>query len=82
MGKTLPMSETRADPLYPSVLGIGDTRGPDQDRQNMINILRVLRNYEKLHGILILLKPNNARLTIMFKFCVKELLIHLQRNAA
>lgn len=62
--------------------GIGDTRGPDQDRQNMINILRVLRNYEKLHGILILLKPNNARLTIMFKFCVKELLTQLHRNAA
>ena len=62
--------------------GIGDTRGPDQDRQNVINILRVLRNYEKLHGILILLKPNNARLTIMFKFCVKEILTQLHRNAA
>ena len=48
----------------------------------MINILRVLRNYEKLHGILILLKPNNARLTVMFRFCVKELLTQLHRNAA
>ena len=34
------------------------------------------------HGILILLKPNSARLTLMFKFCVTELLTHLHRDAA
>jgi ribosome biogenesis GTPase A len=62
--------------------GIGVTRGIDQDRQNMVDILSVLRNYDKLHGILILLKPNNARLGVMFKFCVKELLTHLHRSAA
>lgn len=62
--------------------GIGDTRGPEYDKENMVQILRVLRNYEKLHGIVILLKPNNARLTVMFRFCIKELLTHLHRNAA
>ncbi|KAF3932854.1 hypothetical protein ABW19_dt0209947 [Dactylella cylindrospora] len=62
--------------------GIGDTRGLDQDNENMVDILRVLRAYSKLHGILILLKPNAARLTVMFRFCVKQLLTHLHRNAA
>jgi hypothetical protein len=62
--------------------GIGDTRGIDQDRKNMANILSVLRNYAELHGVLILLKPNNARLGVMFRFCVKELLTHLHRSAA
>jgi GTPase SAR1 family protein len=62
--------------------GIGDTRGLDQDAKNMTNVLSVLRNYPDLHGILILLKPNNARLGVMFRFCVKELLTHLHRSAA
>ena len=62
--------------------GIGDTRGAMQDTENMADILSVLSNYDKLHGILILLKPNNARLTIMFRFCIKELLTHLHRDAA
>jgi flagellar biosynthesis GTPase FlhF len=61
--------------------GIGDTRGVSQDTENMADILSVLSNYEKLHGIIILLKPNNARLTLMFRFCIKELLTHLHRDA-
>ena len=61
--------------------GIGDTRGAAQDTENMADILSVLSNYEKLHGILILLKPNNSRLTLMFRFCIKELLTHLHRDA-
>lgn len=62
--------------------GMGDTRGIEQDRKNMVDVLSVLRNYDKIHGILILLKPNNSRLTVMFRFCVKELLTHLHRSAA
>ncbi|KIW82175.1 hypothetical protein Z517_05202 [Fonsecaea pedrosoi CBS 271.37] len=62
--------------------GIGDTRGLDQDKANMADILSVLSNYKELHGILILLKPNNSRLNVMFEFCIKELLTHLHRNAA
>jgi hypothetical protein len=48
----------------------------------MADILRVLRMYNKLHGILILLKPNEQRLGIMFRFCIQELLTHLHRDAA
>lgn len=62
--------------------GIGDTRGIDQDNKNMADILRVLRTYGDLHGILILLKPNAARLTVMFRFCIKQLLSQLHRSAA
>ncbi|KAJ4417845.1 hypothetical protein N0V85_001675 [Neurospora sp. IMI 360204] len=62
--------------------GIGDTRGLSQDKKNMADILAVLRKYKKLHGILILLKPNASRLTVMFRFCIKELLTQLHRNAA
>ncbi|KAH9209981.1 hypothetical protein DL95DRAFT_413403 [Leptodontidium sp. 2 PMI_412] len=62
--------------------GISDTRGAEQDQKNMVGILAALRNYDKLSGILILLKPNNARLNVMFKFCVQELLTHLHRSAA
>lgn len=62
--------------------GIGDTRGLDQDNKNMADILCVLRTYDKLHGIVILPKPNAARLTVMFRFCIKQLLTHLHKNAA
>lgn len=62
--------------------GIGDTRGPDYDRKNMADILSILSGYDELHGILILLKSNSARLTITFRYCVKELLTHLHHTAA
>lgn len=62
--------------------GIADARGSAQDKQNMDNILAQLRTVGELHGILILLKPNNARLTLMFNFCIKELLTHLHQDTA
>lgn len=62
--------------------GIGDTRGPDFDEKNMTDILTTMSNYDELHGILILLKPNNSRLTVTFQYCVKQLLVHLHQNAA
>ncbi|PMD45744.1 hypothetical protein L207DRAFT_630143 [Hyaloscypha variabilis F] len=62
--------------------GIGDTRGVQQDHLNMDNILATISGYTHLHGILILLKSNNSRLNVTFRFCVNELLMHLHRNAA
>uniref|UniRef100_A0A915E558 G domain-containing protein n=1 Tax=Ditylenchus dipsaci TaxID=166011 RepID=A0A915E558_9BILA len=45
--------------------------------------------YEKLtllgweiHGIIIMLKPNNNKLNVIFKYCIGELLTHLHKNAA
>jgi GTP-binding protein EngB required for normal cell division len=62
--------------------GIGDTRGAAQDQINMSNIITSLGQFKELHGILVLLKSNSARLDIMFKFCLKERLIHFHRDAA
>ncbi|KAK6948118.1 hypothetical protein Daesc_009882 [Daldinia eschscholtzii] len=62
--------------------GIGDTRGIQYDKKNMADILTTLSSYDDLHGILILVKSNNARLTVTFNFCMKELLTHLHRSAA
>lgn len=61
--------------------GIGDTRGESIDFQNFENILEHLKYYTFLHGVLILLKPNQARLTMSFRYCVKELLKRLSKDA-
>jgi len=61
--------------------GIGDTRGIDHDRINLQNIMTHLSNLDEINGICVLLKPNYARLTIMFEFCIKQLLTHLHRDA-
>ncbi|KAF4343656.1 hypothetical protein FBEOM_2396 [Fusarium beomiforme] len=61
--------------------GIGDTRGPDQDKKNIKDIMNNLRRYEELHGILILLKTNETRISATFRFCFEELLSHLHRSA-
>jgi hypothetical protein len=86
-------SATQKSSVYPVTIGtktyrlidtpgIGDTRGLSYDKENMADILKAISSYEQLHGILVLVKSNNARLTITFRFCVKELLTHLHRSAA
>ena len=62
--------------------GIGDTRGVAQDKKNMVDILSHISNYDELHAIFIMLKPNDSRLTIVLRFCVQELLSHLHKDAA
>ncbi len=57
-------------------------RGIEQDRENFQNILNCISCYEEIHGICVLLKPNNSKLNIMFEFCIKELLTHLHKGAA
>ncbi|KAK7995757.1 hypothetical protein PG991_015224 [Apiospora marii] len=61
--------------------GIGDTRGEKYDRENMSKVLSTLNQFPSIHGIIILLKPTNTRLNVVFKFCVQELLTHLHRDA-
>ena len=62
--------------------GVGDTRGVEQDKLNFDNILAFIGNYLELHCICVLLKPNNARITITFEYCIKQLLAHLQKSAS
>lgn len=61
--------------------GIGDTRGIDQDEINCDDILQKISRYDEIHAICILLKPNNARLTAQFEFCIKQLLSRLDKSA-
>jgi predicted GTPase len=57
--------------------GVGDTRGIEQDKMNFANLLSFIGEYDEIHLICILLKPNNSRITVTFEFCVKQLLCHL-----
>ena len=60
--------------------GIGDSRGTEKDKENFDKILAFLTSYVKINAVVVLLKPNNARLTVAFKFCVLELLTHLHKS--
>ncbi|KAK4872830.1 hypothetical protein RN001_014859 [Aquatica leii] len=62
--------------------GIGDTRGIDQDNINFENVLSFIGELKYLSAICILLKPNNSRLTVMFEFCIKQLLSRLEKSAS
>ena len=62
--------------------GIGDSRGVEQDKKNFDSILAHIAHIKEIHGICILLKPNNARLTVIFRFCIQQLLAHLHKDAA
>jgi GTP-binding protein EngB required for normal cell division len=61
--------------------GMGDTRGVTQDAKNFDHILKFISRYDHLNGICILLKPNEQRINILFRFCIKELLTHLHVTA-
>lgn len=60
--------------------GIGDSRGTEQDTKNFDNTMSFLTCYDKINAVVVLLKPNNARLTVAFRFCVLELLTHLHKS--
>ena len=62
--------------------GYGDVRGLDQDKVNFENIFNMLSIFKELSAICILLKPNNRRLDITFRFCLKELLTYFHRDAS
>ncbi|KAK0422130.1 hypothetical protein QR680_007383 [Steinernema hermaphroditum] len=63
------------------VPGIGDCRGPKQDRLNFQMIMDELQNYKHIHAICILTPADFPRLNVMFRFCIQELLIHLHQDA-
>ena len=61
--------------------GMGDTRGPEQDYKNVDNVLSVLARFNQLNGVCILLKPNETRLDVIFRFCIQELLKQIHKDA-
>ena len=62
--------------------GVADTRGDEQDKENFQNILETIARFDELHGICILLKPNEARMSLTFRYFIKELLTYLHRDAS
>ena len=61
--------------------GVGDTRGIEHDENNIKQILHQIVSIKKLHGICILLKPDIARMHIMFEYCLKMIFTSLHRDA-
>ena len=57
-----------------------DTRGFEQDIQNMDEIMTYIARYKYLHGISILLKPNEGQPTRRFRYCLLEFLKYLPKN--
>jgi predicted GTPase len=60
--------------------GLGDVRGIEEDKNNFKNILSYISNYENINAICILLKPNEARLELGFRYVIKELLTQLHKD--
>nr|XP_022904736.1 uncharacterized protein LOC111416864 [Onthophagus taurus] len=61
--------------------GIGDTRGVTKDQENFENLLLYLGEFTDINAIVIMLKPNDSRLTVLFEYCIKQLLSSLERSA-
>lgn len=61
--------------------GIGDTSGIAADKKNMEQIFHYLQSIQLLHGVIIIVKGNETRKTLHFKFSLVELLTTLHRDA-
>ncbi|CAG2107057.1 unnamed protein product [Medioppia subpectinata] len=62
--------------------GIADTDGVERDNRNMQNILNFISNYREINAFCVLLKPNESRVGVVFKYCILELFTHLNKSAA
>lgn len=62
--------------------GIGDTRGIEKDNENSENILSFIASLHELHAICFLLKPNESRSTVYFKYCMSQILSRLEKSAS
>ncbi len=61
--------------------GIGGSDDVEQDRKNFDKTLSYLSKFDEIDAVCIFLKPNNARLTAMFRFCIQEILAQLHSSA-
>lgn len=61
--------------------GVNHTDSESLDESNMEKILDHIGNYKELHGICILIKANENRLTKNFLYCLKELIKQLHFSA-
>jgi hypothetical protein len=62
--------------------GMLDTRGISQDETNCRNIIKFLSQFDRLHGIIFLLKSGETRLNKPFEYCLKEILTQFHKSAS
>ena len=62
--------------------GLADTRGYEQDQENMKKIIGAVKELGELSSIVFLMKPNESRLEATFRYCLTELLNALPKNFA
>lgn len=60
--------------------GIGDTRGMQYDKWNTEKLLTFISELEYLNAICIMLKPNNSRFSVLFEYCMSQILLRLDRK--
>lgn len=78
--RSISLSQTLKGSTSSTLQASGTVGGIDQDKKNFANTLDFLQCFDKISAVVVLLKPNNARLTVAFKFCVLELLTHLHKS--
>uniref|UniRef100_A0AC34EZN5 AIG1-type G domain-containing protein n=1 Tax=Panagrolaimus sp. ES5 TaxID=591445 RepID=A0AC34EZN5_9BILA len=61
--------------------GIGDTRGLFQDAKNIRRIIEKLNKFSEIHGVFILIKAIEPRLTTEVQYNLNETLMMLHANA-
>ena len=61
--------------------GVGDTKTNFGDKKHIENIMATISRFDEIHGIVILFKTNESRLTVWFQYCINELLKQLHRSA-
>ncbi|KAK5580660.1 hypothetical protein RB653_000683 [Dictyostelium firmibasis] len=61
--------------------GVGDPKGTLQDNKHFENILHELSSLKKLNAICILMRPDETRATVLFSYCLNQLLLHLHSSA-
>ncbi|KAI9202598.1 uncharacterized protein BJ171DRAFT_513507 [Polychytrium aggregatum] len=60
--------------------GMGDSRGIEQDKKNMSNIIKYVTNMGSLNAVVIALPTNQSKLTVWFRFCIMELFKYLDKD--
>ncbi|CAG2110514.1 unnamed protein product [Medioppia subpectinata] len=62
--------------------GIADTDGVEKDERNLQNIWDFISNYPEINAFCVLLKPNQSRISVAFKYCLLQLFTRLNKSAA
>lgn len=59
---------------------LSDTRGPQEDKEHIRHLGRILKSFDDISTVLLLLKPNQSRLTVSVDYETTELLSQLHKE--